>query len=382
MKIAIVGAGPSGLFLAKLLRRQSERFEIDVFEQNAADATYGFGIGLLGSSLKFLKAADEALYEDVLKISSKGDTMMVAHKGEQVVIGVDESVGIERIRLLNLLQDHCRPLGINMTFEHRIENIDTFKEDYDLVVGADGVNSVVRNAYSDKFQSKVTPQKNKFAWYATEKVFDHMSLIFEQTEYGMMIAHAYAYRQDRGGFVVECDPETWDRAGFPDMSNGETREFCEEIFSDYLDGHPLMSGELTWFTPNIVRTPNWHFENVVLIGDALRTVHPSIGSGTRVGMRDADILSRAFEEHRDDLDAVLATYKKNRLAGSDFFQKAAVQSIAWYESIDSKLHFDPVTFAFSYMSRTGAIDYERLRKTDMDFVRAFEAAPSPISIQG
>ncbi|MEM8987588.1 MAG: FAD-dependent monooxygenase [Pseudomonadota bacterium] len=380
MRAAIIGAGPAGLFLAKLLRKQS--FEVDVFEQNPAGATYGFGIGLLGSSLKFLKKTDEDLYRDILDVSAHGDTMMIAHRGEEVVVTIEASVGVERIRLLRLLHSHCERLGVNIRYEQRIESVEALKTDYDVLVGADGVNSVVRKTYQDHFGSRITPQNNKFAWYATEKLFDHMSLIFEQTEYGLMIAHAYTYREDRGGFVVECDPETWMRAGFADMSDQETRAFCADIFAKYLDGRPLLSGELTWFTPNIVRTPRWSFENVVLIGDALRTVHPSIGSGTRVGMRDADVLARAFLEHGADIGAALETFQANRQAGSDFFQRAAVQSIAWYETVDHKLHLDPVTFAFSYMSRTGAVDYESLRRSDPDFVRAFEDAPSPVAMEG
>lgn len=379
MRVAIIGAGPAGLFLAKLLRMQSEQIVVDVFEQNAADATYGFGVGLLGSSLKFLKQADEPLYKDILSVSASGDTMMVVHKGKGIVVGTEYSVGIERIRLLQVLQRHCIDQGVNMFFEHRVDDIDPFRSDYDLLVGADGVNSIVRKTYQDRFQSNITPQKNKFAWYATEKLFDHMSLIFEQTEFGMMIAHAYTYREDRGGFVVECDPHTWSRAGFQDMTKDETRSFCAEIFAKYLDGKPLMAGELTWFTPNIVRTPNWFSEKVVLIGDALRTVHPSIGSGTRVGMRDADVLARALKEHRDDIRAALEAFQSIRQSSSDFFQRAAVQSIAWYETVEEKLNLDPITFAFSYMSRTGAVDYEQLRELDPEFIRAFEAAPTPIA---
>lgn len=379
MRVAIIGAGPAGLFLAKLLRMQSAETVVDVFEQNAADATYGFGVGLLGSSLQFLKQADEELYDDILAVSAAGDTMMVVHQGQGVVVGTEHSVGIERIRLLQVLQRHCDKQGVNMHFQHRIEDVSAFKSDYDLLVGADGVNSLVRRTYQDHFLSKVTPQKNKFAWYATEKPFDHMSLIFEQTEFGMMIAHAYAYREDRGGFVVECDPDTWSRAGFQGMSRDETRIFCAEIFAKHLEGKPLMAGELTWFTPNIVRTQNWSFDNVVLIGDALRTVHPSIGSGTRVGMRDADVLARALDDWRRDIRAALEAFQDNRQSSSDFFQRAAVQSIAWYETVDKKLNLDPVTFAFSYMSRTGAVDYERLRAIDPEFVRAFEAAPTPVA---
>ena len=379
MRVAIVGAGPAGLFLAKLLRTLFADASVDVFEQNEANATYGFGVGLLGSSLKFLHEADAELHRNILDVSAACDTMMIVHKGEEVVVGAEESVGVERIRLLQVLQRHCAACGVNMHFGRRVDDIPSLKSEYDLLIGADGVNSVVRKAYQERFQSKITPQKNKFAWYATEKLFDHMSLVFESTEFGMMIAHAYTYREDRGGFVVECDPETWARAGFQDMSGEETRDFCAGIFAKYLDGRSLLAGELTWFTPNIVRTPNWSFENVGLVGDALRTVHPSIGSGTRVGMRDADVLARALKAHRSDLRAGLTAYQETRQASSDFFQRAAVQSIAWYETVDEKLHLDPVTFAFSYMSRTGAVDYERLRANDLTFVRAFENAPTPVA---
>ena len=159
MRVAIVGAGPAGLFLAKLFRLQSTSIDVDVFEQNAADATYGFGVGLLGSSLNFLKDADEDVYNDILKVAAPGNTMMVAHRGECVTVQTEESVGIERIRLLRLLQEHCDRLGVNMAFSRRVENIDALKNNYDLLVGADGVNSIVRKTYIDRFQSKISPQR-------------------------------------------------------------------------------------------------------------------------------------------------------------------------------------------------------------------------------
>lgn len=381
MHIAIVGGGPAGLFFARKVKQAHPEWRISVFEQNAHDATYGFGVGLLGQSLKFVDRTDPELLTAIRSAANASSAMGFVHNGETVVVeaGFDgESVAIERIRLLNILQNLCKSVGVELHFETCIEDIEAKRREVDVLVGADGVNSRVRTQYASSFGATVEPQRNLFAWYATERLFDPALMIFEQADIGLVIAHAYQYLPDRSGFAIECDPETWERGGFAEMAPETMDRRFEEIFAPYLEGKSLLSGTVRIFTPAIVRNQHWSFENVVLIGDAVRTVHPSIGSGTRVGMRDASVLAESFAAHGADLSAVFASYRKNRQFSSDLFQRAAIQSIKWYETLEDRLHFDPVTMAFSYMLRTGRVDYARLRENDPQFVRRYESAPLPL----
>ena len=383
MRIAVIGGGPAGLFFARRVKQFYPDWQVEVFEQNARDATYGFGVGLLGKSLEFVRRTDPPVLDDIVEAAFASSAMGFVHNGETVVVesGFDgESVAIERIALLNILQSRCEEVGVELHFETAVEDIETLRQAADVLVGADGVNSRTRTHYQDRFGSKVEPQRNIFAWYATEHPFTPALMIFEQSDIGLVIAHAYQYRPDRSGFAIECDPEVWERGGFGEMTPQEMDARFEEIFAPYLHGQPLLSGTARVFYPAIVKNEHWSTDNVVLIGDAAHTVHPSIGSGTRVGMRDAAVLGEGFSEHGTDLNSVFSYYRANRQFGADLFQQAAIQSIKWYESLQDRLHFDPVTMAFSYMLRTGRVDYARLRETDPEFVRRYEAAPLPKSV--
>ena len=377
--------GHPGCSLPDRLKRFRPDWQIEVFEQNAPDATYGFGVGLLGQSLKFLNEADPELLGAIRDASHAASAMGFVHNGETVVVdaGFDgESVAIERITLLNILQRMAGQVGVDLNFKTRIEDIESLRRDYDVVVGADGVNSRIRDTYASEFRASVEPQRNVFAWYATEHLFDPALMIFEQDNLGLVIAHAYQYLPNRSGFAIECDPETWERGGFDDMAPEEMDAEFERIFAKYLGGKPLVAGTARVFRPAIVKNKHWSHENVVLIGDAVRTVHPSIGSGTRVGLRDASVLAEAFDEFETDLEKVFASYRANRQFSSDLFQRAAIQSIKWYETLEDRLHLDPVTMAFSYMLRTGRVDYSRLRETDPEFVRRYEQTPMPATVWG
>ena len=380
MKIAVIGAGPAGLFFARRMKLARPDWTLQVFEQSARDTTYGFGVGLLGQSLSFIERTDPEMLAAIRAAAYKSSSMGFVHNGETVVVdaGSDgESVAIERIRLLNILQDLAEAVGVELFFKTRIEDIDAERKEVDLLVGADGVNSRVRCSFADEFGATVEPQRNIFAWYATERLFDPAQMIFQQSNIGLIISHAYQYRPDRSGFAIECDPETWARGGFAEMAPEAMDRAFEEIFASSLQGHPLLAGTVRVFTPAIVKNRRWHHENVALIGDAVRTVHPSIGSGTRVGLRDAGVLAECLDELVDDLEGALSAYQQRRQFGSDLFQRAAIQSIKWYETLEDRLHFDPVTMAFSYMLRTGRVDYARLRSLDPEFVKRYEATPLP-----
>lgn len=383
MDIAVVGGGPAGLFFARRVKLMHPDWRVRVFEQNARDATYGFGVGFLGRSLEFIGRTDPSVLEDIAGVAHAGSAMGFVHKGETVLVNAgsgSESVTIGRITLLNLLQRRCEEVGVELRFESRVGDVESLRQSVDVLVGADGVNSTVRTRYREKFESTVEPQRNRFAWYGTEHPFDPALMIFEQTDFGLVIAHTHQYRADRSGVAIECDPETWERGGFDAMTPEEMDARFEEIFASYLGGKPLLSQAVRVFYPAIVRNGHWSVDNVVLIGDAAHTVHPSIGSGTRVGMRDASVLAEGFQQHGADIGSAFAYYRSNRQFGADLFQRAAIQSIRWYETLGDRLHFDPVTMAFSYMLRTGRVDYARLRRADPEFVRRYEATPLPESV--
>jgi len=380
MHIAVIGGGPAGLFFARKVKQFKPDWRIQVYEQNARDATYGFGVGLLGQSLKFINSADPELLTAIRAVAQSTSAMGFVHNGETAVVNIGpdgESVAIERIRLLQILQRLCENVGVELQFDTCIEDTESIRREVDVLVGADGVNSGVRACYWREFETSVVPQRNRFAWYATERIFNPPLMIFEQTGRGLLIAHAYQYRPDRSGFAVECDPEIWERAEFAQMAPEALDATFHDIFAKHLRGKRLLSGTVRIFRPAIVKNKNWSYRNVVLIGDAVHTVHPSIGSGTRVGLRDASVLAEAFASHGADLARVFRTYRERRRSGSDLFQRAAIQSIKWYESLGARMHFDAVTMAFSYMLRTGRVDYARLRQADPDFVRRYESAPLP-----
>ena len=371
-KIAVVGAGPAGLLFAKLVARENPNYRIDVFEQNPPDATYGFGIVLADVALDFLKSVDDDLHADLLATAERQDTITLFHRGTAVPIRGNVFLGIPRVRLLNIMQSHATSAGVNIEYSKRIEALEALSG-YDLIVGADGVNSAVRNALQQEFQATVEPRLNKWAWYGTRHRFETVELIFEQTPYGIFIAHSYRYAPDHGTFVIECHPDTWRRAGLDKKSEDESRRFCGNIFKKYLDGEELISNRSAWFNPSFVTSRRWFSGNVVLIGDALKTVHPSIGSGTRMAYEDAVALAQAVNASRGDFAASLSAFENARRPSATGFQDAAIRSILWYETADTRQHLTPLEFAFSYMMRTGKVSRERLARIDPDFLAAYDA---------
>ena len=377
MRIAVIGGGPAGLFFARLMMMQNPEHEIDLFEQNPRNATYGFGVVFTERALWPVLQADKELYDAIVAASERQEHITVHHRNTPVRVVGNVYFGIARAALLEVMQEHCEQVGVRIHFESRIEGVKDLA-DYDLVVGADGINSAVRGEFAGAFGDKKEARQNYYAWYASTNLVEGLNLIFRQTDHGLFIGHTYRYADDRSGFVVECSPETLQAAGLEQMSDEESRSYCENIFEDLLDGGHLLSNRSTWFKPEFVTCDTWFIDNVVLIGDALNTAHPSIGSGTRFGMQDAIALAAAFEERDGDVSGALELFVKMRRRKSDALQLVAMRSIIWYETVEEKLGLSPVDFAFSFMMRTGRVDYERLREMDREYVRAYETAPSEL----
>jgi 2-polyprenyl-6-methoxyphenol hydroxylase-like FAD-dependent oxidoreductase len=374
MRISIVGGGPAGLFFASLMKRQDPSHDIRVIERDPEGATYGWGVVLSDVALNFVKDVDPALHVALTEGQVVFDRMRIVHRGEEVVLENNTFYRMARLDLLRTLQKHCAEGGVKIEFGRRVTDLAQFAGS-DLVVAADGANSTIRGLLKDRFQPSLDVRPNWLAWYGTPRRFDPLSLVFRQNADGLLIAHAYTYSATMSTFLVESDTETFDRAGLGGMAEAESLRYCERVFADDLGGEPLLSNKSVWFRYAIVRNRNWRHGNVVLLGDALRTGHPSIGSGTRLAMQDSISLFRAFRARGDDVPAALAEFERTRRPGSDELQAAAVKSTEWYETVRTKLDLPPVAFAYDYMRRTGRVSHEDLRRRDPALVAAYEALP-------
>lgn len=372
MKISIIGAGPAGLFFAMLMKKHDRTHDITVYEQNPAGATYGFGVVFSDVALGFLREADAEFYKEFTANHERCDYLEIVHRNVHVQLHNNHFSRVARIDLLSVLQRNCLALGIKLNFSARISDVGEL-EGADVIVLADGANSAMRKQLSDYFVPSFETRRNKFAWYGTHQLFHPVSLIFKETEHGVFIAHCYQYSKESSTFLVEVDPETWQRAGLDRKSEEESRQFCEEVFHTELGSNQLLTNRSLWFQATVVRNQKWSHKNMVLLGDALRTVHFSLGSGTRMAMQDAIALHAAFAKHGDEMQDAFAEFEVLRRTASDSFQAAAEKSLGWYETVADRMHLDPVNFAYDYMRRTGRVTHEDLRQRDPDFIAAYEA---------
>jgi 2-polyprenyl-6-methoxyphenol hydroxylase-like FAD-dependent oxidoreductase len=373
VKILIVGAGPAGLYLGYLLRRQQPDAEVRIVEQNPPDSTFGFGVVFSERALEFLREDDAETHDLIAPAMETWTDLTVVHRGEPVRIDGIGFAAIGRLELLRLLRRRAASQGVVPEYLRAISSKEELAG-YDLVVGADGVNSAVRGCYADRLGTTIAHLTNKFAWYGTTKGFDTLTQTFVATEDGRFNAHHYRHSRSMSTFVFECDAATWERAGFRSMDEAATIARCAEIFAATLDGHPLVSNRSVWRNFPVVRNERWSVDNVVLVGDALHTAHFSIGSGTRLAMEDAIALARALREHPGDVRDALAAYEAARRPILEKLVDAASASGRWYERFPEHMRLAPLEFAMSYIQRSGRIDRERLRKLSPGFVAAYEAA--------
>lgn len=372
MKIAVVGGGPAGMYFSLLMKKHDRGHQIRIYEQNAADATYGWGVVFSDVALSFLEQADASFYSKFIARHERCDYMEVVHKGVHVQLKNNYFSRASRIQLLQTLQQECLARGVEFEFGTRIDG-DSRLGYADVIVAADGGNSAIRTQYSKYFQPTIQTRRNKFAWYGTRQLFHPVSLIFRETVHGVFIAHCYQYSKELSTFLIEVDPETWRKSGLDSMSDGESRRYCEVVFAPELGSNGLLSNRSLWFSANVVSNAKWSYRNIVLLGDALRSVHFSLGSGTRMAMQDAIALQQAFSRHGTDVRAAFADFESLRRDSSSNFQDAAAKSLDWYENINDKMPLDPVSFAYDYMRRTGRVSHEDLRERDPDFVASYEA---------
>ena len=371
MKIAIVGGGPSGLYFAYLMKKRDPDLQIRVFEQNPPDATFGFGVVFSDMALPYFEAADEESFKAIIGAIKAWDNHTIVRHDERVTIDGVNFSGIARLDLLRILQGFCRRVGVDIDFETRIATLDALTG-YDAVVGADGINSVVRTLGAPHFATKIYELTNRFAWYGTEAHFKTVTLTFRPVERGVIVAHHYPYNDAMSTFLVECDRAAWEGEGLDRMNDEARMAYAEHVFAPDLGGHKLISNNTTWRCFPVITSEHWVHGNMVLIGDALRSAHFSIGSGTRLAMEDAIALWRAFGEAGSDVPAALAGYETARRPIVEKMTAAARASFEWYEDMASKMDLSPVALARDYMLRSGRIDDARLRRLAPRFMERYD----------
>jgi 2-polyprenyl-6-methoxyphenol hydroxylase-like FAD-dependent oxidoreductase len=371
MRIVIIGADPAGLYLSLLLKRSGLDLSLEVIEQNAPDSTFGFGVVFSEEALEFLKEDDPSIFAAVTPELERWSGIAIHHRGERIMLDGIGFTAIGRLRLLQLLQAQARDEGVSIAFNRPVTDLSELSG-ADLIVGADGVSSLVRRSDEEAFGASVTYLTNRFAWFGTTKVFDTLSQTFLETPHGPINAHHYRYAPDMSTFLVECSEKTFFAAGFDRMSESETRAALEQIFAKTLDGHRLVSNRSIWRQFPIIRNERWSVGNKVILGDALHTAHFSIGSGTRLAFEDAIALARAIRAFPHDVPAALAEFQAKRKPILDKLVTAANASAQWYETFGTHMALAPYDFAMSYLTRTGRMDIERIRRVAPQFVAAWE----------
>jgi anthraniloyl-CoA monooxygenase len=372
MKIKIIGGGPAGMYFAILIKKADAAHDITIYERNGPDDTFGWGVVFSGKTLSNLRAADEPSHAQITRNFEAWDNVDVVHRGEKISIHGNSFSGIARLRLLKILQQRCEELGVEIRFRAEVADFDSLRGDCDLLIGADGVNSLVRDTCKEHFQPDLNTRPNKYIWYGTNHLFHGLTLTFRETPAGVFAAHSYKFNQTTSTFIVECDPQTWSNSGFAEMSDEETRAHLAEVFKPDLSGHPLLSNNSKWLNFLLVRNGCWSFENVVLLGDALHTAHFSIGSGTKLAMEDAIALKESFVGTSGVTEA-LQRFEEERKPIIEDYQAAAYDSMLWFENARDYLHLTPIEMAYVLMTRSGKVDRESLRRRDPEFVARYEA---------
>jgi anthraniloyl-CoA monooxygenase len=367
MKIAIVGAGPAGLYFAILARKANPGDAITVYERNKVDDTFGFGVVFSDQTLDNFEARDAESYERITRAFAYWDDIEINFKDSRYRIGGNGFCGCSRRTLLLILYERAKSLGVEFRFQHEIDGIEPLAQDHDLVVLADGINSKFRDRYKAHFQPTVDLRPNKFAWMGSTAELDAFTFAFEETEHGVFIAHAYQYEEGGSTWVFETDNDTFERAGLANLNEAESARVMERIFRRHLRGHHLLTNRSLWRNFPMVRNARWVKDNVVLLGDAKATAHFSIGAGTKLAMEDAISLHDALTKTRT-LSEALSSFESGRREEVERTQHSADVSLVFFEHLGRFWNFDPVQFAFGVMTRAKAITYDNLRLRASEFV--------------
>jgi anthraniloyl-CoA monooxygenase len=368
MEITVIGAGPAGLFFSLLMKRREPRHRVSVLERNGPDDTFGWGVVFSDETLNNIAAADPESYAEITRSFVHWDAIDIHYRGETLTSRGHGFSGLARQRLLDILQRRAQALGVELRFHHEVADVAALRR-ADLVLAADGANSLVRSRYADAFGPSLDWRPNKFIWLGTTRRFDAFSFFFKQDAHGLWRVHAYQFDAGHGTFIVETTEETWRRAGLETASEDDTIRFCEALFAAELQGHALLKNRAIWRNFPTVRNKSWSFENVALIGDAAHTAHFSVGSGTKLAMEDAIALAEALAQRPDDVPAALAAYEAARRGEVEALQRAAQASLQWFEETERYFGtLEPAEFAASLLTRSLRITHASLKQRDADFV--------------
>lgn len=391
MKILCIGGGPGGLYFGLLMKKQNPSHEITVVERNRPYDTFGWGVVFSDATLSNFVRADEETAREILGSFNHWDDIDVRYKDESIISGGHGFCGIGRKRLLNILQQRCEDLGVNLVFETDVKDDQELAAQYgaDIVIASDGGNSAIRNKYAETYKPDVENRYCRFVWLGTKKVFKDFTFIFEETEHGWFQAHVYQFDGDTSTFIVETPEETWLKSGLDSMSQEDAIAFCEKLFAKDLEGSKLLSnashlrGSAIWIKFPRVINENWiHWNELsgkkyptILLGDSAHTAHFSIGSGTKLAMEDAIELARSFEsvEKKEmSVEQALDQYQATRSIEVLKIQSAARNAMEWFENVARYTGMDPEQFNYSLLTRSQRIGHENLRLRDKEYLEGYE----------
>jgi len=367
MKIVFIGGGPAGLYFALLYKKARPDAEITVLERNAPGVTFGWGVVFSDETLSYLEENDRPTHEAITKAFAHWTAIDIHYKGERIRSDGHGFSGIARKELLRILAERCTELGVDVRYSTEVEDYAKLTANADLVVACDGVKSRIRERHADTFRPSIELRHARYIWLGTKKKFDAFTFYFEENEHGMFQVHAYRFDADTSTFIVECDEASWQAAGLANATTEESIAYVEKLFGKHLAGEKLLANKSEWLRFPTVKNERWHAGNVVLLGDAAHTAHFSIGSGTKLAMEDSIALVQALVAHQGDVPKALDAYEEDRRPIVERTQKAAQDSLLWFENVKRYRDLDPVQFAFSLLTRSKRITYDNLKLRDPAF---------------
>jgi anthraniloyl-CoA monooxygenase len=371
VRYAVLGGGPSGLYFALLAKKANPGDEVVVVERNPPDATFGWGVVFSEETLGALRDADYETYTEIGESFARWNAIDIFYQETKIRSRGHVFTGISRKVLLNILQRRCRALGVRLEFEREIRDVGEL-QGADLIIGADGINGLVRRTYGEFFKPQVATHPTKYVWFGSDLPLDAFTFIFRRNDHGLFQVHAYPFDAHTCTFIVECPEDAWRRAGLESASEADSIAYCEALFQPELRGRRLMSNRSLWVNFATLRQESWHHGNIVLLGDAAHTAHFSIGSGTKLAMEDSIALVDALRRHRD-LPAALNDYEMERQPVVERFQEAALESSSYFEHVSRYAQFDPRQFAFNLLTRSRRITYVNLTQRDPELVRTVDS---------
>ena len=382
MKIVAIGGGPAALYFGILMKKADPAHEITIFERNRLDDTFGFGVVFSDATQNNLAAADPETYEEMANHFAHWDDIDVHYRGQLIRSSGHGFSGLSRQALLAVLGRRCKALGVCIEAGNEVKDPAVYA-DADLLLGADGFNSTVRERYAEHFQPSLDERPNRFVWLGTTRPFPAFTFYFKRDEHGLWRVHAYQYEQGHSTFIVEATDATWRNSGLDRASEDDTVAFCEKLFAAELQGHRLLKNRSLWRRFVTVKNTAWSHGNIVLVGDAAHTAHFSVGSGTKLAIEDAIALAGALKRQPDVL-AALPAYEAERRPAVESLQRAAQVSLQWFEDTERYMELEPLQFAFNLLTRSLRITHDNLKLRDPQFVQAVDRwfagtrPPSPV----